>query len=202
MYAARNIILGLASALVAIAVMATPALAAHGTPVEAVNEAKAEQCDLGAQNCRIVFHSEAGSETFIVEHVMGFEMVHSACTEEFVLELAHDGSGHIVDQVMAGPNCAKQTCAGEEGEWPAHLAETGAGQETLEVRACFENLDGSGDIHCSYYAAVNTIGHQHFELTANDQPCHAMSGGSGTVEITGHWISEDADSDEVELIHL
>lgn len=202
MYAVRTIMLALGTALVAVGLMATPALAAHGTPVEAVNEVTGEPCGAGGQTCTIIFHSEIGSETTTAEHVLGLEITHDACAEEFALELAHDGSGHIVNQVMTGDDCTTQTCGGTEGEWDAHIAETGPGQETMEVRACLEDFDGTGDVHCSYDMALNTFGHSHFELTANDERCHATSGGSGNLEITGHWISEDAESDDVEIVHL
>lgn len=116
--------------------------------------------------------------------------------------MGEDGSGHIVDQVLGGgANCTRQPCAGSEGEWPVHIAETGVGQETMEVRFCWEQLDGTSPVHCSVDLALTPTTYPNVELAATDQRCHATSGTSETVELTGHWLSEEAESTTLGFIH-
>lgn len=198
---ARTLVLALAAAVAAMALSAGAAFGAHGTGVSASVEG-GNACNVSTQNCKIVAHSEAGTETQLVGHLFGFESTDSVCHDEFTGYVGSGGAGHLTSQVLTGTNCTRQACAGEEGEWDAHLAETAANTEVMQIRFCLEQLDGSDDVHCTLDVPVNITGHNSAEWAVSDQRCVSQSGTSARIEVTGHWVAEDAESTDIAITHL
>lgn len=191
----------LVASAIALALSASTALAAHGTAVEITNEATGQHCSLPLLNCKIVVHNTDGG-TELVGHLFGIESTDSICNVEHTGYAGEDGTGHIVDHVLTGPDCTRQPCSGVEAEWPTHHAETGAGQEVTEVEWCLEPKGGGDQIHCTVQIVVSGFNHNSAEASATDQACESQSGTSARVELTGHWTTEDAESDDIEVIHL
>lgn len=208
---AHTILLAVATAVAAMAFSATTASA---QAVELTNEATAEHCELGVQNCELTVHSE--SETSLRGHQFGFESTVSQCLTEYTGYFGEDGSGHFVDQLLAdgpGQNCTREPCGdavhnGGESEWPAQLREA-QGRLIMELEFCIEPSDHSDPVHCELDLDVNLDGHHSAELRAEDtgqsddhQRCHHIEGTSSNVEIRSHSLSEPAESDEIEVVHL
>lgn len=212
---ARTLVLALAAAIAAMALGATSA-SAQAVELTNVNDPERPvHCDLAAQNCKIVAHSE--SETSLRGHQFGFESTVSRCLDEFTGFVGEDGTGHIVQQHLEdGPslNCEREPCGDEvhlggESEWPAVLRESAPDELTMEIEFCLEQHGHDSPVHCELDVDVTLDGHHSAEFRAEDsaqsdhhKECHHVEGSSAMVEVEGHWESEPEESDEIEVTHL
>jgi hypothetical protein len=204
----RTLLLALAAALATLALTATVANALGA--IEAVNEDTNQHCSLVLENCKVVAHSE--QETMVSAHLFGLEFVQSTCEDEFTGYFDEDGSGQIRNQIITehlGP-CGKSACGSlppvPAAPWPFTMEE-GVGTEAIEVKFCLENLPNhDGATFCTINVDVDLVDHHQIELTAQNfsgsgVPCHGAAE-QAFVEVTGHWLSEDLESDEIVLLHI
>jgi hypothetical protein len=188
------------AAATAIATMAFASTTSANTPIEPRVESGGV-CNVALQNCKFVTHSEGAVE--LVGHFIGIEATDSLCFEELTGYFGADGSGHIVDQVVSGPDCTREPCGGTEAEWPFRAEEIGANQLEMEVRRCYAEInEPSNEVHCSLNTHVDVTDHSNAEFAVDDTRCHAVIGTDFDVEVTGHWPIEPQESDEIEIVHL
>lgn len=197
---ARMAMLALAVTLAAMALVPGAATAEHGSGIAAFEEATGDPCSLAAQNCKLVVHST--TETEYRAHTIGFEVVFGICDGELTGYLDADGSGHIVEQILTGEECAREPCeTASEAEWDLHIDEVGRATEEAELRQCVQPIDEPTEAaHCSMPMLISIADHHNLELSTPDLPCHTST--YPMQETVGHWVSDTLESDGIELVHL
>ena len=204
--------------LLAVAAFAAMALTAGNAtaqeePVEVVNEATFEHCDVAAETCK---HHMVGTHQFTL-HQFGSESILTACNDELLVVLGEDGSGYIdtyENDAATSSSCTRIQCNGvgesaSEVEWP--IADTGeyTGVQTdeghLTFRFCFDNeSDPSGPgAHCTMEVDIENHGNHRYGLKAIDEEC-SISGMVVWIGVDGEWESEgmpDVGQDDIEFIH-
>jgi hypothetical protein len=204
MTAIRTLLLATATTLAALALTTTAANAA--SPVEASVE-EGEHCDIAVQNCEIVLHST--QEPIMTAHLFGFEFEQGECEDEFTAYLDESGSGQIRNQIITqhtGDTCGRTACGslppGPADPWSFTMEEDTAGEETMRVVFCFENLPNhDNETYCTVDVHVTTD-HHSTELSTegpdgDGQRCEQ----NPITEFLGHWIAEPDESDEIALVH-
>ncbi len=177
--------------LLVIAIAASTGLAAiptapsYGTEISVTDEASGDDCS----PCSV----HVTGESHVTNPATG--IVLGSCEDELFVHLYADGSGEVdsVSSPHAGSGCFVTNCTVPvEAHWPViSLVEPSAGQERLNLRACFRGPLGA-EVHCDLSIPISQPSPHLLVLTVLSL-CQ-----SGTRRIEADWQSESA---QVELTH-
>jgi hypothetical protein len=202
MRTALKLLLAALTATLAIGLAATSATAQiiHVEPED--EPGVCDPCPIHATSTGSLNHPTTEFEVNIPGHT-----VFTQCTDEFEGEIYEDGTGHITNQILAGPQCTRQACdSTEEEEWPFHLVEVSPGVEFIEVRLCLEPISGGDEFHCNLSLPIADEGDHHYVIEATEEHCPNPAGPE--VRISAEWEIEhghplaDPDHQPIEITHL